>query len=124
MLKEKLILLNQYFYVHIGKSFKAKKDNDLIKFGESYSKVDIQFEKIDREGNISVEINDKKTFFTYIFIYLFHILLFICGKLFFHFYWQYHINIITIFYWFYNTWRFICSKFNINIFIIYCLQGI
>ena len=47
----------------IGKSVKAKKDKDLIKFGEEYSKVEIEFEKIDREGNIIAEINDKKTFF-------------------------------------------------------------
>ena len=47
----------------IGKSFKSKKDKDLIKFGENYSKVEIEFEKIDRQGNIVAEINDKKTFF-------------------------------------------------------------
>ena len=49
--------------MHIGKSFKAKKDKDLIKFGEEFSKVEIGFEKIDREGSISAEINDKKTFY-------------------------------------------------------------
>ena len=49
--------------MHIGKSFKAKKDKDLIKFNESYSKVEIEFEKKDRTGNIIAEINDKKTFY-------------------------------------------------------------
>ena len=47
----------------IGKSFKAKKDKDLIKFGEEYSRVEVEFKKVDREGLITAEINDKKTFF-------------------------------------------------------------
>ena len=64
MLKVKPILLKQYFYVHIGKSFRAKKDKDLIKFDTQNTRVDVLYEKIDREGKISVEINDKKTFFS------------------------------------------------------------
>ena len=56
-------IIESIFLCAYGKSFKAKKDNDLIKFGESYSKVEIEYEKIDREGNIIAEINDKKTFF-------------------------------------------------------------
>lgn len=50
--------------MHIGKSFRAKKDKDLIKFDKSSAKVDVVYEKIDRDGKISVEINDKKTFFS------------------------------------------------------------
>ncbi len=53
-----------YFYVHIGKSFRAKRDKDLIKFDENNSKVEIEYEKIDREGKIKLEINEKKTFFS------------------------------------------------------------
>ena len=48
----------------IGKSFRAKKDNELIKFDEEKAKVNLFYEKVDRQGNIILEINDKKTFFS------------------------------------------------------------
>ncbi len=48
----------------IGKSFRAKKDNELIKFDEEKAKVNLFYEKVDRQGNITLEINDKKTFFS------------------------------------------------------------
>ena len=60
---ERQILLNQYFCVHIGKSFRAKKDNDLIKFNEKEAIAEIVFAKSDREGIILSKINDQKTFF-------------------------------------------------------------
>lgn len=56
-------IIESIFLCAYGKSFKAKKDKDLIKFGEEFGKVEIEYEKIDREGSISAEINDKKTFF-------------------------------------------------------------
>ena len=56
-------IIESIFLCAYGKSFKAKKDSDLIKFGEEYSKVELEFEKIDRKGLIVAEINDKKTFF-------------------------------------------------------------
>lgn len=64
MLKEKPILLNLFFYVLIGKSFRAKKDKELINFDENNSKVEIEYEKKDRKGKIKLNINDKKTFFS------------------------------------------------------------
>jgi len=48
----------------MGKSFRAKKDSDLIKFNEKFSNAEINFVKSDREGRISVEINEKKTFYS------------------------------------------------------------
>ncbi len=56
-------IIEAIFLCAYGKSFKAKKDKDLIKFGESQSRVEVEYEKIDREGSILAEINDKKTFF-------------------------------------------------------------
>ena len=56
-------IIESIFLCAYGKSFKAKKDKDLIKFGEEFGKVEIEYKKIDREGSISAEINDKKTFF-------------------------------------------------------------
>lgn len=46
-----------------GKSFRAKKDKELIKFNENTSKVEIKVEKKDRSGKINAVINDKKTFY-------------------------------------------------------------
>lgn len=50
--------------MHIGKSFRAKKDKELIKFEKDVSKIKINYNKTDREGSISIEIKDKKTFFS------------------------------------------------------------
>ena len=50
--------------MHIGKSFRAKKDKDLIRFDNNHTRVDVFYKKIDRDGKISVEINDKKIFFS------------------------------------------------------------
>ena len=55
--------MNQYFYVHIGKSFRARKDSELIMFNKDYSKVEIKYEKKDRDGKIRADIREKKTFF-------------------------------------------------------------
>ena len=46
-----------------GKSFRAKKEQELIKFGKERAQVDVFFEKVDREGKISAEIKEKKTFY-------------------------------------------------------------
>lgn len=47
----------------MGKSFRAKKDSDLIKFNEKDTKIEVSFIKSDRDGKISAQINDQKTFF-------------------------------------------------------------
>ena len=46
----------------MGKSFRTNKDKDLISFGEKFSKVKIFYTKKDREGNVEVDIEDKKVF--------------------------------------------------------------
>lgn len=46
-----------------GKSYRAKKDKELVKFNENNTNVDILYKKIDREGKIRANINEKKTFF-------------------------------------------------------------
>lgn len=50
--------------MHIGKSFRAKKDKELIKFDKDNSNIEIEYSKSDREGTLSVDIKDKKTFFS------------------------------------------------------------
>ena len=56
-------IIESIFLSSIGKSFRAKKDNELIKFGEKNSNVEIDFEKSDRNGNIKIEIGNKKNIF-------------------------------------------------------------
>lgn len=56
-------IVEAIFLCAMGKSFRDKKDKDLIKFNELSSKITIFYEKKDRAGKIDVEINDKKTFF-------------------------------------------------------------
>ena len=47
----------------IGKSFRTNKEKEMIKFGEENSNVEIDFEKSDREGNVSINIGAKKSVF-------------------------------------------------------------
>lgn len=49
--------------MHFGKSYRAKKDKDLVRFNENNTNVDVLYQKIDREGKIRANINEKKTFF-------------------------------------------------------------
>lgn len=56
-------IIEAIFLCAYGKSFRAKKDSDLIKFDKDTAFVDISYERIDRQGNIKAEIKDKKTFF-------------------------------------------------------------
>ena len=56
-------IIESLFLCAYGKSFRAKKDKELIKFDKENCKVEVSYSKIDREGSINAEINDKKTFF-------------------------------------------------------------
>ena len=56
-------IIESLFLCAYGKSFRAKKDKELIKFDKELCKVEVSYSKIDREGTIKAEINDKKTFF-------------------------------------------------------------
>lgn len=46
-----------------GKSYRAKKDKELVMFNQDNTNVEVLYQKIDREGKIRANINDKKTFF-------------------------------------------------------------
>lgn len=56
-------IIESIFLCAYGKSFRSKKDTDLIKFNEEMAKVNILYERKDRQGNIKVEIREKKTFY-------------------------------------------------------------
>ena len=55
-------IIEAIFLCAMGKSFRDKKDKDLIKFEKDSSKLKLEYEKTDREGVIEAIINDKKTF--------------------------------------------------------------
>lgn len=56
-------ILEAVFLCAIGKSFRAKKEKELVKIGEENSKIEIEFEKSDRVGKIKIELDDKKNVF-------------------------------------------------------------
>lgn len=56
-------ILEAIFISAIGKSFRAKKDKELIKIGEEKASIEIEYKKTDRVGNIKIEIDDKKTIY-------------------------------------------------------------
>ena len=47
----------------MGKSFRAKKDKEMIKLDEDSCSVEVEYEKSDREGKIKIEIGNKKNIF-------------------------------------------------------------
>ena len=56
-------ILESVFVCALGKSFRTSKEKELIRIGQDYAKVNIDFEKNDRSGNIKINIDDKKSFF-------------------------------------------------------------
>ena len=56
-------ILESIFISSLGKSFRTNKDMELIKFGENFSTIEINFEKKDRNGKIKININSKKEIF-------------------------------------------------------------
>lgn len=56
-------ILEAIFICAIGKSFRAKKEKELIKINEENATIEIEYEKSDREGKIKIELNEKKSIF-------------------------------------------------------------
>lgn len=56
-------MIEAIFLCSMGKSFRSKKDKELIKFNELSTTVKIDYEKEDRSGTIKAEIGEKKEFF-------------------------------------------------------------
>ena len=56
-------IIEAIFLCSYGKSFRAKKDSDVIMFGKNKSEINVLYKKSDREGKIKAVIEDKKTFF-------------------------------------------------------------
>ncbi len=56
-------IIEAIFLGSIGKSFRAKKDLELIKFGEDIAEIELNYKKIDRDGKIKIELSDKKNIY-------------------------------------------------------------
>ena len=56
-------ILESIYVSALGKSFRTNKDRELIKIGEDFSIIEVEFSKSDRNGNIKIEISDKKNIF-------------------------------------------------------------
>lgn len=53
-------IIESIFIMSIGKSFRSKKDTELIKFNEEKAIIEVLYEKKDRSGKIKIEISNKK----------------------------------------------------------------
>ena len=56
-------IIESIFLCSYGKSFRTKKEKELIKFGEEKADVEIFYKRTDRQGKIKAEIEEKKAFF-------------------------------------------------------------
>lgn len=53
-------IIESVFLCSMGKSFRARKEKELINFEKKEAKIEIKYEKKDREGNIKYLINENK----------------------------------------------------------------
>ena len=56
-------IIESIFLCSVGKSFRAKRDVELIKFEKERATVELEFYKSDRDGKIKIEIANKKNIF-------------------------------------------------------------
>ena len=56
-------IIESIFLCSVGKSFRARKDQELIKFNEQKAFVEIDFNKSDRSGKIKIEIGNRKNIY-------------------------------------------------------------
>lgn len=56
-------IIEAIFLCSLGKSFRAKKDSEMIKLNEENAIIEIEYEKSDREGKIKIEIGHKKNIY-------------------------------------------------------------
>ena len=56
-------IIEAIFLCSLGKSFRAKKDNEMIKLNEENAIIEIEYEKSDRDGKIKIELGNKKNIY-------------------------------------------------------------
>ena len=53
-------IVESIFICSLGKSFRTNKEKELIKFNENNTRIEMEYEKKDRNGKINYNIGDKK----------------------------------------------------------------
>lgn len=53
-------IIEAIFLCSMGKSFRAKKDKEMILLSKEDASVEIEYKKLDRDGKIKIELNNKK----------------------------------------------------------------
>ena len=56
-------IIEAIFLGSMGKSFRAKKDREMINLNSEKSEVEIEYEKSDRDGKIKIELSNKKNIY-------------------------------------------------------------
>ena len=56
-------IIESIFLCGMGKSFRAKKDEEMINFNAQNALVEIEFQKSDRNGKIKIELGNKKNIY-------------------------------------------------------------
>ena len=56
-------IIEAIYLSSIGKSFRTNKEKELIKFGQENADIEIEYEKSYRDGNIKINIGNKKSIF-------------------------------------------------------------
>ena len=56
-------IIEAIFLCSMGKSFRAKKDTEMINLNSQNSTIEIEYEKIDRDGKIKIELGNKKNIY-------------------------------------------------------------
>ena len=56
-------IIESIFLCAMGKSFRAKKDAEMINFNSKNSIIEAEFKKSDREGNIKIELGTRKNIY-------------------------------------------------------------
>ena len=56
-------IIEAIFLCSLGKSFRAKKDIEMIKLNKNYASVEVEFEKSDRDGKIKIDLLNKKNIY-------------------------------------------------------------
>ena len=56
-------IIESIFLCAIGKSFRTTKDKEMIKFNKENASVYVEYKKVDREGTIKIDIENKKNIY-------------------------------------------------------------
>lgn len=56
-------ILEAVFLCSVGKSFRAKKEKELINLEKKEAQIEVEYEKLDRTGKIQIQLNEKKNIY-------------------------------------------------------------